>query len=185
MAIELQRADKYAAQIKAELEPMCAKIEPVGSVRRRRPFPNDIDFAVLPHPGQLQAIKFRCRRGRCSIISDGGQIFSFQCGEVRFDLNFAEPATEDLVDPWPGNWGSIMMLRTGSQSFNVYLVNRAKARGLRWATMIGIFRDKELIASETEEEIFAALGMRFVKPEEREIDPNTVRLGIPVADWEL
>src|SRR4029077_17858356 len=65
--------------------------------------------------------------------------------------------------------GAALQYFTGSKAHNIALRDRAIGRGLK-LNEYGLFRvaDDERIAGETEEGIYAALGLDFVPPELRE-----------------
>lgn len=171
--MNLARAIVLADKIREQLQPMCDKIALAGSIRRSRPEVNDIDFVILPKPGQLQAIKQRCKQN-CRAITDGDQ--NFICAlrlspgnEFQLDIFFARHPVKELLQIIPGNFGSLLLCRTGSKEHNIYLIEHAKRRGLTWNPYQGVF-DSEgyCIASETEEAIFDALNLDPVPPERRE-----------------
>ena len=173
--MKLFDAYKIADKIKAELAPMCERIEIAGSLRRGRPEVNDIDFVILPKPGQMDAIKARCEK-KCHVVKDGEQNYIVRLpsyggggGGFQVDIFFARPAVKDLLQTVPGNWGSLLLCRTGSTAHNIYLVEHAKSRGFTWNPYKGVL-DAEgyVIASETEEEIFDMLALEFVPPANRE-----------------
>jgi DNA polymerase (family 10) len=80
-----------------------------------------------------------------------------------------EKKRKDLLGSTPSNFGSLLLCRTGSKGHNVFFIEKAKARGLTWNPYHGVF-DPQIgcIASATEEDIFSALGLEFVIPEQRE-----------------
>ena len=67
--------------------------------------------------------------------------------------------------PEPSNFGILLLARTGSAMHNVWL---AQAAGLHFNPHRGLLRRGALIASAEEVEIFKALGLRFIPPEDRE-----------------
>ena len=171
--MNLLRAQILAAKVVAKLAPLCARIEIAGSIRRQRPWVNDIDLVLLPQPGQREVIQFKLRAG-CAAVSEGDQnaIYRMPCGkpgeEIQLDLFFARPRVEDLLGCTPGNFGSLLVCRTGSKEHNIFLVEHAKRQGLVWKPYSGVFRDGECLAGEEEAAIFAALGLDFIPPEKRE-----------------
>ena len=68
----------------------------------------------------------------------------------------------------PGEWGSYLLYRTGSADFNIKLRGWLKAKGMK-LNEHGVF-DKEgnLLANKTEKDMFDAMGLPYIKPEERE-----------------
>lgn len=171
--MKLERATIIADKVVTALRPLCERIEIAGSVRRARPEVNDVDLVLLPRPGQTAAIKARCRE-RCAQVTDGEQnsIFRLQLPDLttlQLDLFFARPASADLLESTPGNFGSILLCRTGSKEHNIWIVEHAKRLGLTWQPYRGVVDAAgRVIASETEAEIFRALELQFIPPESRE-----------------
>ena len=168
MIMELSKARKYAEQIVGELKPMCNRIEIAGSIRRGKPMVGDVDLVIEPKPGQLNAIKQRCLRGGPQVTMDGELNFIMMVGNVQLDIFFARPAVSDLFRPLPPNFGSLLVCRTGSREHNIWLISRAKANGVAWLPYQGVVKNGKVIAGDTEAEIFKAIGIEYVKPEDRE-----------------
>jgi DNA polymerase (family 10) len=167
----LELADRFAAKIRAELAPFCERLEIAGSIRRRRPFVNDIDFVALPKPGRAPALEERVMRNAKRIVSGGNQgIIVVLQNDLQIDLWIAQPERRDLLETVPSNFGSLFMCRTGSKEHNIWLIEHAKKLGLTWNPYHGVFcpQTRLCIASETEEEIFSALQLDFIPPEKRE-----------------
>lgn len=167
-----RRALNLAEQIATALTPLCERIEIAGSIRRARPEVNDIDLVILPRPGQLQAIKDRCRV-RCAAVTDGPQNCIFRLpldvhSDIQLDLFFARPASRDLLASAPGNFGSLLLCRTGSKEHNIFLIEHAKRLGRVWKPYEGVFAGDTCWAAEEESEIFTALDLPWINPEERE-----------------
>lgn len=156
-------------RIEQALLPMCERLVAAGSIRRRRVEVNDIDFVILPKPGMDAPVRERIKQGK-EVIRDGTDVMIVKLANgVQVDFFFARAQYKDLLEPRPGNFGSLLLCRTGSKEHNIYLIEVAKAKGMRWQPHEGIYDAKgKLIASETEEEIFQALGLEFVEPENRE-----------------
>ena len=167
MNINLATADKYAAKLLELLGPYCDRIAVAGSIRRRRPVVGDIDLVVLTR--DPAAVKARCKQS-CTTKTDGQQNYICETmNGIQIDIFFAQYAQTELFTKVPGTWGSILLCRTGSVAHNIYLVEHAKTLGLKWDPYAGVVdQDYNIIASETEEDIFAALKLDFIKPEERE-----------------
>ena len=167
--MKLFDAYKIADLIKGELAQFCERIEVAGSIRRARPEVGDIDFVILPKAGQLAAIKARCEQ-RCAVVKDGEQNYIVRLPNgFQVDIFFARPAVKDLLQTVPGNWGSLLLCRTGSTAHNIWLVEHAKSRGFTWNPYRGVLDgDGFVIASETEEDIFDMLALDFVAPASRE-----------------
>lgn len=168
MEMPLDRARQYADKIVAALEPYCSRIEVAGSIRRRRPVVHDIDLVVIPT--DWPALKARALEHAHEITS-GDCVFRLQLTTgIQVDIYRAHGPMPDLFVPRPTNWGTLLLCRTGSAEHNILLCRHAKALGRSWNPHHGVFTaDETLIASETEEDVFRALDMDFIPPEEREV----------------
>src|SRR5579871_1842601 len=160
--MNLERAKVIAEKVRKEIEPLCERVEIAGSIRRGRPVVNDIDLVILPHPERLAKIheRFRksCTQVTCGLLNCIYRLRMPDQTEVQIDLFFARPAVRELLQTVPGNFGSLLLCRTGSKEHNIYIVEHAKTRGLVWKPYEGVFdEDGYCHASETEEAIFDAL----------------------------
>ena len=166
--MKLANVRRLAETIQEVLRPFCERLEIAGSIRRQRPECGDIDLVLIPRPNALADLKARCLQ-HATLTTDGGQNFICQLRGIQLDLFIARPDDRDMFHPLPTNFGSLLLCRTGSKEHNIFLVEHAKARGLRWQPYQGVMdATGAVIASRTEEEIFTALGLDFVPPEKRE-----------------
>jgi DNA polymerase (family 10) len=171
----LETARRIAEHVVGELAPLCVKIEIAGSIRRRRPFCGDVDLVCIPR--DYEALRERVLK-RCTIamksdgktpIGDGEQMLVVDMPNgVQLDIWFAKPERKDLFARRPSTWGSVLLCRTGSARHNIHLAQLARQQGYQWQTTLGLTCAGNWIAGETEEDIFKALGLEFIKPEERE-----------------
>jgi DNA polymerase (family 10) len=169
LAMNLSDADSNASRIVEILRPFCTRIEIAGSIRRRRPIVNDIDLVILPDPGKLEEIRARCLQSKPFILENGDQNLLFRLKNgIQIDIFFAYPSGGDLFQAVPGNFGSLLLCRTGSKAFNIYFATLARDKGLHWNPYRGIVENQEVIASETEESLFEAVSLPFISPEARE-----------------
>lgn len=163
MKIELERAQKTAEAVVKRLEPYCKKkadgntfIEVVGSIRRKKPSVNDIDLVLIPY--DLWNLHHEIM-GLGQMRMSGSKIMRVMVGSVQVDIYVCEPET----------WGITLLVRTGSADHNIKLAARAKKMGLHFSVARGIENEKgKVIASQTEEEVFSALGLNYILPERRE-----------------
>jgi DNA polymerase (family 10) len=182
--MKLATAQNLATRIVEELSPYCTRIEIAGSIRRYSgltgevPEVNDIDLVLIP--SNPSALRDRVLR-YATPIQDGplNLLVRLQNG-VQLDIFMARAETRDLLDAKPTNWGSLLLCRTGSKEHNIKLCQRANHLGLQWKTYEGIYElprplggegrgegVPRLIASATEQDIFTALELNFVPPENR------------------
>lgn len=167
-ALPLNQAVKLAEKIKAELTPFCERIAIAGSIRRRRPWVNDIDLVALPLEDQVNALRARVHEKTTPIKDGPVEIVVRLTNGFQVDLWLANRPKKDLFSETPTNYGSILLCRTGSVAHNIWLVSLAEKMGRRWNPHHGVFQNGRLLASATEEEIFRVLELEFVRPEERE-----------------
>ena len=136
-----------------------AAIEAVGSLRRGCDTCGDLDIVAAGAPPTLMdAFTGYARVER--VIAHGDTKSSVQLwGGFQADLRLVP--RESL--------GAAMQYFTGSKAHNIVLRDRALQRGLK-LNEYGLYRvdDNTRIAGETEEEVYAALGLAFVPPELRE-----------------
>lgn len=174
--LPLDRAIRIAEHVVGELSPFCVKIEVAGSIRRRRPVCGDVDLVVIPK--DYEALRERVLK-RCHVamkadgktpIGDGEQMLVVNMPNgVQLDIWFAKDQRRELFKTFPSTWGTVLLCRTGSKAHNIYLAQRAQAMGYRWNTNLGLTSAGNWVAGETEEDIFRALDLPILPPEDREL----------------
>ncbi|MDD5700629.1 MAG: hypothetical protein PHU23_01150 [Dehalococcoidales bacterium] len=161
------KALSLASQIVNRLSPYCSRIEIAGSIRRKRPFVNDIDLVCIPSNQGSFAYQLQ----QLGSIKMGGQkIIRVQRPDIDLDIYIATLET----------WATLLLIRTGSKEHNIYLCKRALSLGMKLhADGRGLERclagqgyevdnaTTSKIDCETEESIFQALGLKYMRPEDR------------------
>ncbi len=148
--------ERLAGEVVERIRPFCERILVAGSIRRKRPFPRDIDLVVIPgaDPWSLEE----------ELRSLGPRVL---WGPKLKRLTY-KGVQVDIYSTTPRKWGILSLVRTGSERHNIKLATRAKQMGLKFSAADGILAGGLVAASETEEEIFEMLGLPWVPPEERE-----------------
>ncbi len=174
--LELSGAEIIANDIKNVLSPYCKRIVIAGSIRRKRPVVQDMDILVLPSDQEKLAHHLMTLG---SIKIDGKEKFQVKHPHLSLDIYIATPES----------WATMLLVRTGSKEFINQLRQKAKDMGMKLCPDgSGLFRltdnpvcPENRVACDTEESIFAALGMPYKLPEEREhraehVEPEKKRM---------
>ena len=143
--------------------PGVVRAEVMGSLRRFRETIGDIDVVVAAESGPEAVMsRFTSMPLVAEVIAYGARksaiVSSSGC---QIDLRVVEP----------GQYGSAALYFTGSKAHNIRLRQRAIERG--WTLSEYGLADAEtgeVIASATEEAVYAALGLPWIPPELREDD---------------
>lgn len=178
--MNLDAAQELAARVLDALQPFCKKIAIAGSVRRERAVVNDLDVVLIP--AGLDAMNLIAERieQNWDLVTGSGPhpqniIYRSRKSGFQLDLFLAHEGTHDLISSTPSNWGAVLLCRTGSKFHNQQLCQAAIGKGLKFAPYIGLCRagaspaeQTEIVASETEEAIYEALGLSWHEPTQRE-----------------
>jgi DNA polymerase (family 10) len=183
---DLDRAEvePLAFKILQAIEPMCEKVQIAGSIRRRKGGVNDIDIVVQPKQSFTTVTGDFWLTIKRSVIIEFDAIAEKQGDKLAtFYVPFASRQGQghvqvDLYRATESTWGILLLVRTGSKEHNVHLCNLALAKGMRLLYSQGLV-DKEgkVIAGKTEEEVFEALGLPFILPQDREVKQVAVEGG--------
>ena len=160
LAIALPAAEEVIRQLRQAC-PAVKSILPAGSIRRWKDTIGDIDILVASTQpeevmrafGSLPLVKQVLGAGdtRSSIVT---------VGDVQIDLRVVAPES----------FGAAMQYFTGSKEHNVKLRAIAIRKGLK-LNEYGVFPaddDQKNLASRSEEEVYAAIGVPWIPPELRE-----------------
>lgn len=133
-----------------------------GSLRRMRETIGDIDILAATEDGAAVAEAFLAAPDIVTVLAHGDTKCSVLLRRgIQVDLRIVPPAS----------WGAALLYFTGSKEHNVHLRGVALKKKLT-LNEYGLYRLGEEkakpVASATEEDIYAALGMQLVPPELRE-----------------
>jgi DNA polymerase (family 10) len=154
------QADEVAAELRTHLEgtKTLDRLEFAGSYRRGRETVGDLD--VLAQSKDPNAIMDRLGEfpGIAEVLGRGDTKMSIRIlGGPQVDLRVL-PAE---------SFGAALQYFTGSQQHNIVLRRLAQQQGLK-INEYGVFRNDDRIAGETEEDVYAAVGLPWIPPELRE-----------------
>lgn len=158
IADALVLAEHVVATLRAV--PGVLRVAYAGSLRRFRDTVADIDVLAASHePVPVMEAFTRLAMAREVIVRGDKKSSVRLTGGLQVDLRVVEPS----------QWGAAMLYFTGSKAHNVHVRELAVRRGLT-LNEYGLFEAEtgRLIASESEEDIYAALGMQWIPPGMRE-----------------
>ncbi|TMB56300.1 MAG: DNA polymerase/3'-5' exonuclease PolX [Chloroflexi bacterium] len=164
----LHDADALVSQLLTQLGdvPGLRRIEPAGSLRRRKPTIGDLDLlAATDDPAALIAAFDR--------LPDVERILS--AGTDKSSVLVAGRRQVDLMVCPPAAWGTHLVHFTGSRDHNVVLRQRALARGLSLSEKgFKVVESGELQPEASEEVVYERLDLPWIPPELRE-DTGEIR----------
>jgi len=134
------------------------EVTPAGSLRRGRETVGDLDLLVTGRDPASIADHFVKFPGIAAILAKGGDKVSVKLkNDLQVDVRLLERSAH----------GAALQYFTGSKEHNVALRDRAKRHGWK-LNEYGLFHGEKVLASRTEEEIYAKLGLPWIPPELRE-----------------
>jgi DNA polymerase (family 10) len=157
----------FGQKVAAELIPYLSetggieKIAAAGSLRRGKDTIGDLDLLVTG-PGAANALeRFTQHPKAHNILGKGANKASIQYGLEGLQVDLRALPHE--------SYGAAMQYFTGSKEHNILVRSRALKLGLT-LNEYGLFKldTEERVGGETEEEIYAALGLAWIPPELRE-----------------
>lgn len=181
-----------ALELIDQIRPILVKLDVpfqiAGSYRREKQSIGDLDFVVadcdLPH--LLKLLNTRFKLAATPRAGDLVMTVIIPFRKKKIQVEFVNVAREAI--------GSGVLHSTGSGQFNMGLRGFAKGKGLT-LSQHGLFHGHKFIAGKTEEEVFKALGLGYIPPQEREqpfnqlkkkylINPNTGNVK-PSGGWSV
>lgn len=156
LAIATQYAEALVAYLKAV--PGVAHVVVAGSYRRAKDTIGDLDILVAAAPDSPVMDRFVAYGEVREVLAHGGTKSSvvLACG-LQVDVRVVGQES----------YGAALQYFTGSKAHNVALRHLAQQRGLK-LNEYGVFRGNRRIAGDTEESVYAAVGLLWIPPELRE-----------------
>jgi len=153
--MNLKEAEQKAVEIVELLKPHCKEILVVGSIRRKKAEPADIDILCIPLDYLLLHAEI-LKLGASKV--DGPKITRISYDGIQVDVYYATEET----------WGTLLLIRTGSRKNNQRLCLMAQRKGWQLkASGEGLLDGSAKKIAGTEEDIFSTLGLTYMRPEER------------------
>jgi DNA polymerase (family 10) len=138
--------------------PAALRVEPAGSLRRARETVGDVDIVVCADRTEELTAYF-------AQYGEVGRVLAQ--GPTKASVELRQGLQVDLRVVAIDSFGAAMHYFTGSKAHNIAVRTLALKRGLK-INEYGVFAGEERIAGETEESVFAAVGLHYIAPELRE-----------------
>lgn len=156
LAVAEQYADALADYLRRL--PGVEGVEVAGSFRRRKETVGDIDLLAIAEDGPAVMERFAAYDEVAEVLSAGdtrGSVL-LRCG-LQVDLRVVSRAS----------FGAALHYFTGSKAHNIAVRRLAQEKGLK-INEYGVYRGKEQVAGDTEESVYATVGLPYIPPELRE-----------------
>jgi len=138
--------------------PGVERVEPVGSLRRRKETIGDIDILAISNNPKVVMDAFTTMPGVRRVLGKG---------ETKSTVELDEGVQVDLRVVGKESFGSAMQYFIGSKSHNIATRTIAIKKGMKLSEY-GLFKGEKQIAGADEEGVYMALGLAWVEPELRE-----------------
>jgi DNA polymerase/3'-5' exonuclease PolX len=187
LRIPLADAERNAAELVELLKPACVRIEVAGSIRRKRPDVGDLDIVAIPYVRHAlnlfgEPIPDSADDALHATLSHMAQENKIA---ARLDANGRRCWGRDLkraiyrglnVDIQAVHdgetWGTWLLIRTGPAEFTKRIVTPRHQGGLlppgcQFKDGFRLYRYGGRVPMTEEGDVFAALGLGWIEPEER------------------
>ena len=144
-----------------------------GSVRRRKETVGDVDILVVSDRPAAVMDYFVS-------MPEVGRIYAH--GNTKSAVKLKNGLDVDIRVVPLESYGAALNYFTGSKDHNVELRKIAIKKGYK-LNEYGLFKGKKQIAGRTEEELYWALGLRYIEPELREMGARLSSLETQVNRW--
>lgn len=158
--MQLAAAMPYAEALVAYLGrcPGVGRVVVAGSYRRARETIGDLDILVTADTGRAITDRFIRYPEVREVLAHG---------ETKASVRLQNHLQVDVRVVPDESYGAALLYFTGSKDHNVVLRQLAQERGLK-LNEYGVFRGAVRVAGDTEESVYAAVGLPWIPPELRE-----------------
>ncbi|QDU38811.1 DNA polymerase/3'-5' exonuclease PolX [Maioricimonas rarisocia] len=156
----LSEAKAAADEVVADLLELNAvnQANVAGSCRRRKETCGDLDVLVTAASADEPMDRLAKHRLVEKVL---------ERGETKQRVRLRDGLELDLRVVSDESYGAAMQYFTGSKEHNIVMRRRAQKRGYK-LNEYGLFKDDELVAGKTEEDVYAKLDLPWIPPELRE-----------------
>jgi len=190
--VELEKARAIAEELKWQLETGCDRVEIVGDIRRQKPEVRDINLLCIPTEGKPIPLVY-C--DLVDLISDplpefddvdtiGQEVTELMLQGVlgfrptgrraygpkkKFMVHAPSGMGVDILSTDAQCWAVALVVTTGGDMTNKRIASAARRKGWRFRTSEDGFDTADIhITCSTEIEVFEAVGLPYLPPEQRE-----------------
>jgi len=158
--VKLPVAAQYAEALVGYLKRVrgVKQVVVAGSYRRMKETVGDLDILVTAQAGDAVMERF-------TAYDEVGKVL--EQGATRCSVVLKSGLQVDLRLVPEESYGAALYYFTGSKAHNIAVRRLAQTRGLK-INEYGVFRGERRVAGNTEESVFAAVGLPFIAPELRE-----------------
>jgi DNA polymerase (family 10) len=135
-----------------------SRVIAAGSYRRGLETIGDLDILVTAPSGRIVMDRFVAYQEVRDVLAHGA---------TKSSVRLQSGLQVDLRVVPQESYGAALLYFTGSKAHNVVLRQLAQQRGLK-LNEYGVFRGDKPVAGETEESVYASLGLPWIPPELRE-----------------
>jgi len=150
----------FAQMLRDRLDaiPGTSKVVVAGSYRRRKETIGDLDLLVVSKNSEKVMDYFVNQPEVDRVLAHG---------PTKSSIRLRDGIDLDLRVVPPESYGAALAYFTGSKAHNVRMREIAQHKGMK-LNEYGLYKGKKMIAGKSEEEIYDALGLKYVEPEMRE-----------------
>ena len=158
--VKLPVANQYAEALVDYLKRVrgVKQVVVAGSYRRMKDTVGDLDILVTAQAGGAVMERFTAYDEVRKVLEQG---------ETRGSVVLKSGLQVDLRLVPEESYGAALYYFTGSKAHNIAVRRLAQSQGLK-INEYGVFRGERRVAGDTEESVFAAVGLPFIAPELRE-----------------
>lgn len=138
--------------------PAALRVEPAGSFRRMKDSVGDLDIVVTATDNEALTAHFVA-------YEEVGRVLAH--GPTRASVELRQGMQVDLRVVSAESFGAALHYFTGSKAHNIAVRALAQKRDLK-INEYGVFAGEARVAGDTEESVFASVGLPFIAPELRE-----------------
>jgi DNA polymerase (family 10) len=158
--VYLAEAKVYAEALIRHLKavPGLHQVEVAGSYRRRQETVGDLDVLVACDGAGKVMDRLAAYDGVAEVLARG---------DTKMTVRLKTGLQIDLRVVPQESYGAALVYFTGSKAHNILLRRMAQERGLK-INEYGVFRGDRCVGGQTEEEVYATVGLPWIPPELRE-----------------